>query len=260
MCIGTRPETPSTSRTMSTVRPRIGMQSVTRTTPSSVWNVVSSTSVFSRYRRSVRCRPPGRRDLPPAVVAVAEQRREHRARVEAGHAEPVDRAVLADQRRGLRVADERVVLDPLGHACQDLRRGRRRPRPISTSAHLDEAEPERGDRLAQRLGVRPEPVAERVDERTHRVDRDRGLGERLGPLRREARGAGPRSPGARPRTGSRSPRPGSRRGGSASRASAPDRCPRALIPGHPGPPGPPPDSAGRGRLIRTPAGGTGSSP
>ena len=53
-----------------------------------------------------------RRDEPAAVVRVAEERREARARVEAGKAAPVDRARAADQGGGLEVADQRVVLDP----------------------------------------------------------------------------------------------------------------------------------------------------
>jgi hypothetical protein len=51
------------------------------------------------------------------VVGVAEQGREARAGVEAGSAEPVDAAVVADERRGLRVADERVALDRGGHGA-----------------------------------------------------------------------------------------------------------------------------------------------
>jgi len=58
MCIGTRPETPSTMRTSSTALVRIGMKSTIRTTPSSVWNVVSSTSVSPWYCRSTRWTPP----------------------------------------------------------------------------------------------------------------------------------------------------------------------------------------------------------
>ena len=58
MCIGTRPDSPSTSRTMSTVAPRSGMQSVMRTSPSSVRNVVSSTRVSSTYLRSTEWIPP----------------------------------------------------------------------------------------------------------------------------------------------------------------------------------------------------------
>ena len=46
------------------------------------------------------------------LLLVAEQRGEARAGVEAREAEPVDRAVAADERRGLQVADQAVVLDP----------------------------------------------------------------------------------------------------------------------------------------------------
>src|SRR4029077_10089113 len=54
-------------------------------------------------------------DQPAPVLPRAEERREAGARVEARHAEPVDRAVAADQRSGVVVADERVVLDPERH-------------------------------------------------------------------------------------------------------------------------------------------------
>ena len=47
---------------------------------------------------------------------VAEQRGEAGARVEAREAAPVDRAVAADERGGLQVADQRVVLDSHGAA------------------------------------------------------------------------------------------------------------------------------------------------
>ncbi len=53
-----------------------------------------------------------RRDLPASVRAIAEQRGEARTRVEAGQAQPVDRAVAPDERGRLGVSDERVVLDP----------------------------------------------------------------------------------------------------------------------------------------------------
>ena len=56
-----------------------------------------------------------RRDQPASVVARPEQRREARAGVETRKAEPVHRARAADERRSLQVAEERVVLDPLGH-------------------------------------------------------------------------------------------------------------------------------------------------
>ena len=52
-----------------------------------------------------------RLDRPVAVLRVAEQRGEERARVEARQAQPVDGAVTADERGRLQVADEPVVLD-----------------------------------------------------------------------------------------------------------------------------------------------------
>ena len=57
----------------------------------------------------------GRRDRPAAVVLVAEQAGEHRGGIEARPAQPVDRAVAPDERRGLTVADHRVVFDLQGH-------------------------------------------------------------------------------------------------------------------------------------------------
>jgi hypothetical protein len=55
------------------------------------------------------------RDPPSAVVGVAQQRRETRVRVEAWPAEPIDGAVLRDERGRFTVADERVVLDATSH-------------------------------------------------------------------------------------------------------------------------------------------------
>ena len=52
------------------------------------------------------------REQPAAVLLVPQQRGEAGARVEAREAEPVDRAVSPDERRGLQVADQAVVLDP----------------------------------------------------------------------------------------------------------------------------------------------------
>ena len=75
----------------------------------------------------------GRRlELPVPVVVVAEQAREAGGRVEPRQAEPVDRAVLADQRGGVPVADEGIVLDRqrhvgnsslVRHRHQDARKG-----------------------------------------------------------------------------------------------------------------------------------------
>ena len=52
-----------------------------------------------------------RRQQPAAVPLIAEQRREARIGVEAGQAEPVDRAVPAHERGGLQVADQAVILE-----------------------------------------------------------------------------------------------------------------------------------------------------
>ena len=60
---------------------------------------------------------PTRRDLPATVVLVAEDRGEAGSGVEPGQAEPVDRAVPADQRRGVLVTDDGVVLDRQRHCC-----------------------------------------------------------------------------------------------------------------------------------------------
>ncbi len=56
-----------------------------------------------------------RGDEPAPVFRPAEQRGEAGPGIEAGKAQPVDRSVLGDQRRGLTVADERVILDAFRH-------------------------------------------------------------------------------------------------------------------------------------------------
>jgi hypothetical protein len=55
-----------------------------------------------------------RGQTPATVVGGTQQRGEAGGRVETGQAEPVDRAVAADQGGGLAVTDERVVLDRQG--------------------------------------------------------------------------------------------------------------------------------------------------
>ena len=75
-------------------------------------NSVSSTSVSSRYRRCVATIVAAGREQPAPVRA---RRRasaaKHAGESKRGKTEPVDRAVAADERGGLRVADQRVVLD-----------------------------------------------------------------------------------------------------------------------------------------------------
>jgi hypothetical protein len=52
-----------------------------------------------------------RADQPAAVPRLTQQGREACGGVEARQAQPVDRAVAADERCGLCIADERVVFD-----------------------------------------------------------------------------------------------------------------------------------------------------
>jgi hypothetical protein len=52
---------------------------------------------------------------PPAVIGVSQQRGKASSRIEAGPAQPIDRAVAADQSRRLAVADERIVFDSKRH-------------------------------------------------------------------------------------------------------------------------------------------------
>ena len=59
--------------------------------------------------------PGGWRDPPTAIARVAQQRREARPRIEAGPTEPIDRAVLGDERGGLAIANQRVILDATRH-------------------------------------------------------------------------------------------------------------------------------------------------
>ena len=56
-----------------------------------------------------------RRDRPASVLAIAEQRGKARRRVEARPAQPVDRSGARDQRRGLAVANQRVVFEGGAH-------------------------------------------------------------------------------------------------------------------------------------------------
>jgi hypothetical protein len=69
------------------------------------------------HERVVAVRPPdarhgaGRRETPAAVGLGTQQGGEAGRVIEPGQAQPVDGAVAADQRRGLAIADHRVVLD-----------------------------------------------------------------------------------------------------------------------------------------------------
>jgi hypothetical protein len=74
---------------------------------------------------------------PGAVRVVADEAREARGRVEPGQAEPVDRPVAADERRGSGIADERVVFDRSGH------RGPSFPRTHDSFGRSEERRPQR---------------------------------------------------------------------------------------------------------------------
>ncbi len=52
-------------------------------------------------------------DAPASVLGASKERRETGRGVEPRPAEPVDRSVAIDQRRGLTVANERVVFDAM---------------------------------------------------------------------------------------------------------------------------------------------------
>ena len=123
---GTRPATPSTMRTMSGARPRGGMKSMTRTTPSAVSCTVSRISVSAPIAAARPRDRAGGREPPPTMLRHAEQRREAGGGIEAGQAAPVDRAVAADERRRLQIAEQRVVFDP---------RHDRQPRPHTPPGH-----------------------------------------------------------------------------------------------------------------------------
>jgi hypothetical protein len=69
---------------------------------------------------------------PSAIIGYPQQGGKACRRIEAGPAQPIDRAVAADQRRRFAVADQRIVLDWHCH-CTSLicdRCPRNRPRPF----------------------------------------------------------------------------------------------------------------------------------
>ena len=108
-------------------------------------------------------------------VGVAEQRGEARAGVEAGSAQPVDAAVVADERGGLGVADERVPLDrawsvTAAHCVTGVAFHRAVDSSTNASRSWVTA-----SRSASWWGA--EAVTRGVDQRAERVDGEAGLGE-----------------------------------------------------------------------------------
>ena len=68
-------------------------------------------------------------EQPPAIGRSAEQGGKASGRVEPGHAQPVDRTIPPDERGGMGVADQGVILDALAHGrdLTEVRRRLRRP-------------------------------------------------------------------------------------------------------------------------------------
>jgi DNA-binding CsgD family transcriptional regulator len=67
------------------------------------------------------CRAIDRGDQPAAVLGTSEQRGEAGARIEPRPAQPVDRSGARHERRGLAVADHRVVFEWCAHASVSRR-------------------------------------------------------------------------------------------------------------------------------------------
>ena len=118
--IFTVPLTPRTSRTMSEALPRGGMKSISATVP-----LLGLEARFEdervaaiAARRRVYLGPGAISQRP--FLCVAEERGKAGIGIESRPAQPVDRAVAADQRCGLAIADQRIVLDPLRQCVASL--------------------------------------------------------------------------------------------------------------------------------------------
>src|SRR3981081_1477260 len=114
ICSLTLPVMPRTSRTTSEALPRGGMKSISATTPFAVSKRVSRISVLSQYRAGRFYNIFRRLDQPSAVPVGAEQGCETGIGIEHWPAQPVDRTVAPDQRRGLAIADQAIVFDSAG--------------------------------------------------------------------------------------------------------------------------------------------------
>src|SRR5215207_11559766 len=107
---GTRPRTPSTMRTTSMASPRIGK------VDESYGSLIGIEFGFQHHGVAAVPAPrradwAGRCDQPPTVFLGAKQSSEDGPRVEPRYTQPVDRPIAANQRRRLRIADNRVVLN-----------------------------------------------------------------------------------------------------------------------------------------------------
>jgi hypothetical protein len=146
----TRPETPSTMRTISGTAPRGGMKSMTRIPRSRVSHSVSSTSDTSRYRRLGS--PPRRRHEPAAVLAGA-------------------RAAPQTRRRSQSAGSNTSRSSPGGGRAPPSagRTETRNPQSVGSSTHSPSADPG-----AVATGAEASTTASFIDAWTRRRDRPEG--------------------------------------------------------------------------------------
>ena len=93
----------------------------------------------------------------------AEQRRKAGVGIEGRPAQPVDRAVAADQRRGLAIADQPIIFDPAGQGVSPPSAFRSAPRDRSRVAAFERGDVDRRRDLLERHRKPPPPVRMFVD-------------------------------------------------------------------------------------------------
>ena len=134
---------------------RGGMKSITVTVPP------CGLVLGLQDQRVLTIAPAGSADLAGRISAQwpcsrrAEQRRKARGGIEARHTEPVDRTVTGHERRGVAIADQRVVLDRpgnlarAGHRLRTVWRAGRRIRRRSGGRTCTATAVAVGDRLGE---------------------------------------------------------------------------------------------------------------
>ena len=126
--IFTRPRSPRTSRTMSELRPRGGMKSM------SVTDAVAGLHLRFEDQRvaAIAAADAGVRaggfNQPASVLGRAEQRGEARGGIEARPTEPINRTGARHQRGRFAVSNQRVIFERGAHQQVDGNVSGRRPR------------------------------------------------------------------------------------------------------------------------------------
>src|SRR6185437_10710188 len=107
---------------------------------------------------------------PAAMLGLAQKSRETRVGIEARHAQPVDRAVAADQSRGMAIPDDGIIFDPHAvHAPAAARSASQMTSPCGRSRPAGSAgSPSRARAIASRL------AAPDTRNRTSRLDSSAG--------------------------------------------------------------------------------------